>query len=287
MTQIEEILRKQIDAANGLLQRTTDIPDVVNRGGRMEYNKEITQQLLNDTDTWEAESVEYLKVLFGEESRQAHDFQKLIRPKYLYRKFKEELISELEHCIAQLNLLIKSDNLKHQISTHTEKGQNSKTPLLFISHSSKDKVFVEALVSLLESLGFDNTNLFCSSIEDYWIGLSNNIFESLRKLFDDHELYVIFIQSPRFFESPVSLNEMGAAWVLKTNFCSILTKDMTKEKMKGVVDASTIYIKVDSDDAHARMNELKKKLTETFNLKPMPESTWERKRNTFLQSVNS
>lgn len=170
--------------------------------------------------------------------------------------------------------------------TQEELIKSSRTPMVFISHSSNDKEFVEALVTLLESMGFDNTNLFCSSVPDYWIGLSQDIFESLRKLFHDHELYVIFVQSPRYFDSPVSLNEMGAAWVLKNDYCSILTKDMTREQMRGVVNGSTIFIKVDALEAPARMNELRKKLTEMFNLGPMSDTTWERKRNTFLKAVN-
>lgn len=136
-------------------------------------------------------------------------------------------------------------------------------------------------------MGFNKTNLFCSSIEDYWIGLSENIFESLRQLFLEHDLYVIFVQSPRYFESAVSLNEMGAAWVLKTDYCSILTKDMKREMMKGVVDDNTIFIKVDDTAAPARMNELKDTLSKLFVLTEIPQSTWERKRNAFLKSVNA
>ena len=152
---------------------------------------------------------------------------------------------------------------------NTENMQNAntsvtpvvKTPMVFISHSSKDIEFVEALVTLFESLGFDDKTLFCSSIPDYWIGLSKDIFASLRQLFTDHELFVIFIQSPRYYESAVSLNEMGAAWVLQTDYCSILTKDMKKEKMCGVFDDHTIFLKVDAPQVEARMNELKDTLT--------------------------
>lgn len=178
---------------------------------------------------------------------------------------------------------------------NTENMQNAntrvipvvKTPMVFISHSSKDIEFVEALVALFESLGFDDKTLFCSSIPDYWIGLSKDIFASLRQLFTDHELFVIFIQSPRYYESAVSLNEMGAAWVLQTAHCSILTKDMKKEKMCGVFDDHTIFLKVDAPQVEARMNELKNTLTKIFSLPAMSDTTWERKRNTFLRAVNA
>jgi len=80
---------------------------------------------------------------------------------------------------------------------------------------------------------------------------------------------------------------MGAAWVLQTDYCSILTKDMQKEKMNGVVDDHTIFLKVDTPQVEARMNELKNTLTNMFGLPAMSDTTWERKRNTFLKAVNA
>jgi len=290
MTQIEEILNKQIEAANTLLQRTVAIPDGRPSSyvpGHIIYGERYTRPLSIDTDAWETETLELLRVLYGEDSRQTNDFVECTyKQRNHYSKFREDLQGELKHCISYLESLIKADRLKLQLNKPpTKEKQNVKTPLVFISHSSKDKDFVEALVSLLESLGFDNTNLFCSSIPDYWIGLSQDILDSLHKLFVEHELFVIFIQSPRYYESPISLNEMGAAWVLKTNYCSILTKDMRREDMKGVVNSNTIFIKVDTPEASSRMNELKNQLTETFGLTPMSDSTWERKRNMFLRAT--
>ena len=134
---------------------------------------------------------------------------------------------------------------------HIALKNEKKAPLVFISHSSKDKPFVVALVNLLEDMGFNKTNLFCSSVREYGIPLSGDIFGTIRELFLKHELYVIFVHSPRFYGSAVSLNEMGAAWVFKTNFCSFLTKDMSYDKMKGVVNNANISIKVDEKDAPA------------------------------------
>lgn len=166
---------------------------------------------------------------------------------------------------------------------HVVKSQ--KTPMIFISHSSKDKDFVESLVELLESLGFDEKTLFCSSVDGYGIGLGDNVFNTLKNLFLEHDLYVLFIHSPRYYESTVSLNEMGAAWVLKTNYFSFLTKDMSFSRMTGVVNSSEIAIKVDADDAYARLNELKDKLLEAFGLEGMSQTKWERKRDKFLLNV--
>lgn len=166
-------------------------------------------------------------------------------------------------------------------------NRGKKTPLVFISHSSKDKDFVDALVNLLDDMGFTKETLFCSSVREYGIPLSGDIFETIRGLFLEHDLYVMFIHSPRFYGSAVSLNEMGAAWVLKTDFCSFLTNDMKYEKMKGVVNDARLSIKVDEDEAKGLLNDLYKHLAAVFSLQEMDMNKWERKRDQFLQVVRN
>lgn len=180
-------------------------------------------------------------------------------------------------------LMIKTENMPKKDNDYSVE----KPPMVFISHSSKDKKFAEALVGILEDIGFDSTNLFCSSVDGYGVGLSKDIFETLRGLFQEHNLFVIFIHSPRYYTSPVSLNEMGAAWVLRSDFCSFLTKDMDFGMMKGVVSGSAISIKVDAEDTSARLTELKDKLTQLFKLPKMDVVKWERKRNVFIKAVNA
>ena len=162
-----------------------------------------------------------------------------------------------------------------------------KTPLVFISHTHEDKDFVVALVNLLEDMGFTKNTLFCSSVREYGIPLSDDIFETIRGLFLKHDLYVIFVHSPRFYGSAVSLNEMGAAWVLKTGFCSLLTCDMEYPKMKGVVNNAKISIKVDDQDAPSLLNDLYKHLLAMFSLQSMDMNKWERKRDQFLSVVRN
>lgn len=104
-------------------------------------------------------------------------------------------------------------------------------------------------------------------------------------MFREHELFVIFVHTPRFYNSHVCLNEMGAAWVLKTDFCSILSHDMSFDEMDGVVNNHAFSIKVDSEDAPFRMNELKDKLIRFLGLVPIDATKWERKRNHFFKIV--
>lgn len=182
------------------------------------------------------------------------------------------------------NLLMNNVTPKEIAKTATSA---KKTPLVFISHSHEDEDFVVALVNLLEDIGFTKETLFCSSVREYGIPLSGDIFETIRGLFLQHDLYVIFIHSPRFYGSPVSLNEMGAAWVLKTDFCSFLTNDMDFGKMKGVVNQAKLSVKVDDKEAPAFLNDLYKHLKAVFHLQDLDMNKWERKRDQFLSIVRS
>ena len=193
------------------------------------------------------------------------------------------LRSNFNKIYAKYNLLMNNVN-----NMPVDDNENKKkSPMVFISHNSKDKDFVEPLVDLLESIKLNKDTLFCSSVAGYGLGLSENIFDTLRALFKNHDLYMIFIHSPRYYQSPVSLNEMGAAWILRTDFCSFFTKDMDFTKLKGVINGSNIGIKVDADDATFKLNDLYKKLQDMFNLTPLDSNLWERKRNAFLKLVNA
>lgn len=188
---------------------------------------------------------------------------------------------------SRYNLMMHKIEQGYKQHSLANEQQTTKPPMVFISHASSDKAFVEALVHLLETIGFDESNLFCSSIPEYGIRLGNDIYEKLLSIFREKELHVIFIHSPRFYSRSICLNEMGAAWVLKTVHYSILTNDMEFEMMNGVVTPNCIALKVDAEDATARLNEFYDKLKLAFSLNSISQTKWERLRNEFLSKVNS
>lgn len=55
--------------------------------------------------------------------------------------------------------------------------------------------------------------------------------------------------------------------------------------MTGVVNNSSLSIKVDSEDAPARLTEMKDRLVNMIGLIPIDEIKWERKRANFLRLV--
>ena len=165
----------------------------------------------------------------------------------------------------------------------------SKTPKIFISHSSDDEPHVELIVKLLKEMGFNQDKVFCSTIPGYGIGLSKDIYDTLLELFNEHILYVIFVHSPNYYGSAVGLNEMGAAWVLKSNFCSFLLPGFDFADMKGVVDSSKIAIKLDEDrrTVQNHLNELYNDLAEFFSTARDTSIVWENARDEFIDKMNA
>lgn len=165
---------------------------------------------------------------------------------------------------------------------------HSKKPLIFISHSSKNKTQVEMLVTLLRTLNLQDENIFCSSVPGYGIPVSMNIFDFLRSRFLEYDMYIIFVHSKEYYESPVSLNEMGAAWALKSSATSILLPGFDYADMRGVVDSRDIAIKLDSDKAEVRdkLNQMRRTIESEFGFNPIQDIIWEQARDKFIDDVN-
>ncbi len=161
-------------------------------------------------------------------------------------------------------------------------------PKIFISHSSKDVKYVEPIVELLADIGMTNDNLFCSSIPDYGIPLNQDIYEYLSSLFSENELYVIFVLSSNYYGSPACLNEMGAAWVLKNEYTSILLPKFEYQEIDGAVNPNKIGMKLDDDDEllKKRLGELKDIISEKFSIS-VPDMRWEKRRNDFINTIRN
>lgn len=161
---------------------------------------------------------------------------------------------------------------------------------VFISHSGEDIAFVKELVKLLEFLGINTPDkLLCSSINGYKIPTSEDFADYILNQFKDYRLFVIIVHSSNYYKSPYCLNEMGAAWVLKTDFFSFLVKGFDYCDMKGVINQNTISVKVDAkkEEVSGRLNELKDRLVSLFKSTEINNSRWEDLRDEFITKVNT
>ena len=169
------------------------------------------------------------------------------------------------------------------------KEKYSRPPKIFISHKSEDEAFVKALVKLLRLyIGSEAEKIFCSSVPTYKIGIGKEIFPEIRSQFEGNDIFMIIVHSPRYYQSSVCLNEMGAAWIQNKECYSFLTADCKYDELDGVIDSKFISIKVNAKDATDRMNEFIYKVLDFFNLPQLELSVfsqWESDRNEFLKEV--
>lgn len=171
-------------------------------------------------------------------------------------------------------------------SENTKIHTNQKNKL-FISHSSKDVEYVKAFVNLLEDIGVPEDAIVCSSVTGYGIPLGEDIYDWLSMQFQKYKLHIIFMLSNNYYKSVACLNEMGAAWVLKQEYYSILLPEFDFVQIKGAINPNRIGIKLDNEieELNHRLNELKDALIEQFSLNSLSVSKWERLRNQFVKTI--
>lgn len=164
---------------------------------------------------------------------------------------------------------------------------SQKSPKIFISHASKDKNYVSCIVKLLEFIGLRQEQLFCSSVPGYGIPLDEDIYDYLRQQFQEYNLHVILVLSDNYYQSVACMNEMGAAWVLRNDYTTILLPGFEFKKIEGAINPRKIALKLDgdSDDVKEKLGQLKDKLLKEFGLLPLPEVRWEKQRDEFISVI--
>lgn len=164
--------------------------------------------------------------------------------------------------------------------------ETNKKPKIFISHNSKDSKYAKSLVDLLIKLGLnDREDIFCSSLPGFGVKFGKSFIEEIKDQYAKHDLIMLFIHSPRYYESHVSLCEMGAAWILKNEYRSFLTSDCEFKILDAVIPPTEIAFKAGEENTYHLLNEFKTFIEEKFHLQPKDISRWETIKNDFIKEV--
>lgn len=162
-----------------------------------------------------------------------------------------------------------------------------KSPKVFVSHATIDKNYVSLFVELLEAIGLNENQIFCTSVPGFGIPLDEDIYEYLKRQFNEYNVYVIFVLSENYYKSVACMNEMGAAWVLQSKFTTVLLPGFNFIEIKGAINPRKIGLKLDNDqaDVKERLGQLKDTLLEEFDLPTITDVRWEKKRDNFINSL--
>ena len=206
---------------------------------------------------------------------------------------KEEIEESRDNVDSQIGRDKMLEELRSMTSLGTTTDQTIKKKV-FISHASKDILAVKHIVELLELIGFDKSNMFCSSIEPYGIPTGMDIYEYLQKQFRDFELHVILVLSNNYYNSIACLNEMGAAWVLSCSQTVMLLPGFSFSDIDGAINPRKIAIQFrpgmnDTDlyNMKSRIDGFIEEMAQLSSNKPNKPHIREEKRDGFINAMNT
>ena len=207
--------------------------------------------------------------------------------KNLFMRLSNEQIEQfLKNLSDVLNDQQSEESDSSPVENSKEIAENKmKKAKIFISHNTEDKGYAAALVEMMHSYGVKYEDIFCSSHPACKIPFGKSILDAIATQFNEFELIVLFVHSPRLYQSPVSLNEMGAAWILKKECYSFLTKDCSFNDLKGVIDSKVIAFKAGQEDTYANLHDFEEMLYEEFGLEKQSGAAAEYIRTTFINAV--
>ena len=154
---------------------------------------------------------------------------------------------------------------------------------LFISHSSKDKKYIEEFVDhiLQLGIGIDAKDIFCTSIEDMDIKNGDDIQNHIKDNILSSDFSFLMI-SENYKASEICLNEMGAVWVNNNNIRYYILPQTNFDKIGWLCDTK----KAEQITDRTALDGLHEELICYYDLENRYD-TWSRQRETFIKNVES
>jgi len=260
----------------------------------LEKASEIKKESSSDPDfkIWKNLVERTLMKIFGGNAFEVNEFRKL---KFFYspvisflgddhtsehlRCFRRDFNTSKKLITSYLEELRDEKTSESKIEPQAQKS-NSTINKVFISHSSKDKDYVEEIIDIIETIGLNSSQIFCSSFDGYGIDLGENFLERIKEELDENIL-VLFVLSENFYQSPVCLCEMGATWIKTNEHIPILIPPFDFKDIQGVIPLTQGFKINDS----LKLNLFKEKIEKLFELTPIDNSVWERKRDRNLARI--
>lgn len=171
---------------------------------------------------WKSYVQELLESQFGLDDQYVYDWKTYVVTHVSKRK---PILNQLRKNVSKgLSLL---DSFQERLEIHfrdnelieekaaAEEENMAKTPLVFISHSSKDTPFIEPFKNIIlkQALGLQDSNIVCTSFESTGVPIGENIPQYIKDNIAQADVFLAMV-SNNYKASEVCMNEVGAAWAL-------------------------------------------------------------------------
>jgi hypothetical protein len=156
---------------------------------------------------------------------------------------------------------------------------------IFISHSSKNVNYGQAIVDLLVAVGVNSEQIIFTSNDAFGIPTGQNIFNWLKARITEKP-HVVYLLSSEYYSSIACLNEMGAAWVVENEHTIVFTpefKASSPEFQNGALDPREMGFKINNPD---RITEFIENLRGSFPISNKAVFVSQKIRE-FVEKVNS
>ena len=144
----------------------------------------------------------------------------------------------------------RAKDLESKTKLPNTKASKSTIMKIFISHSSKNANYGNALVELLTGIGIKSEQIIFTSNTAYGIPIGQNIFNWLKDRINENP-HVIYLLSQEYYSSIACSNEMGAAWVVENQHTMIFTPNFeldSYEFQNGALDPREIGFYIDNEE---------------------------------------
>lgn len=143
---------------------------------------------------------------------------------------------------------------------------------IFISHSSKDIVYVKSFIENILQLGLDipSERVFCSSMEGHGVKSGQYIPDRLKEEINNSTLALLFI-SKNYKSSEICLNEVGAAWATleKETVIPLLLPGIDFSEI-GFLDLNRVGLRIYEREGILKLiQDCKEQLETNFNLEKL------------------
>jgi hypothetical protein len=167
--------------------------------------------------------------------------------------------------------------------------KDNQSSVIFFSHCSNDKKYGDSLRNLIIGMGLKNNQLIYTSHPLHKIPLDQNIYEYLRGNIGQ-SVFMIFLWSNDYLDSPACLNEMGAAWLAQKDYTHLFVPDFNFDNpkfRKCAVDTNRIGTVLNGDSTcKSNMIEFKDKILRIFNLS-IDEQSWTVLLDNFITEIKN